>query len=236
MRAFARAVGRAVPRALRRHRPEAAPVPLRRAGQLARPHRAAAREQRVADPDRGARRDAVARRALPRAPAADVERGAVAAAAVGSAVVAAAAADPRVRDRSARVRRSVRRQPGRSRRKVGELCAAARAELARDRRHGRHPRRDRDRLLQARARALDGGADGADRARRADRRRRQQVDRRRCRRRWSAATTAACSAPTRRRPTRRSRRSRRRAQRRDPARVRDGARRARRGGARAASR
>ena len=37
-------------------RSEAAPVPLRRAGQLARPHRAAAREQRLAHPDRGARR------------------------------------------------------------------------------------------------------------------------------------------------------------------------------------
>ena len=48
-----------------------------------------------------------------------------------------------------------------------------------------------------RARALDGRAHGADRARRADRRRRQQVDRRRCRRRSSAATTAACSTSTR---------------------------------------
>ena len=57
------------------------------------------------------------------------------------------------------------------------LCAARAAELAADRRDGRHPRRDRDRLLQARARALDGAAHGADRARRADRRRRQQVDR-----------------------------------------------------------
>ena len=33
-------------------------LPLRRAGELARPHRGAAREQRVAHPDRGARRDA----------------------------------------------------------------------------------------------------------------------------------------------------------------------------------
>ena len=56
-------------------------------------------------------------------------------------------------------------------------CATRRARARDDRRDGRHPRRDRDRLLQARARALDGGADGADRARRADRRRRQQVDR-----------------------------------------------------------
>ena len=52
------------------------------------------------------------RRALPRAAAADLERGAVAAAAVGPAVVAAAPADPRVRDRPARVRRPVHGQPG----------------------------------------------------------------------------------------------------------------------------
>ena len=108
MRAFAELWDQLVPRALRRRGSEAAPVPLRRAGQLARAHRAAAREQRVADPDRDARRDAVARRALPRAAAADVERGAVAAAAVGPAVVAAAAADPRARDRPARVPRPVR--------------------------------------------------------------------------------------------------------------------------------
>ena len=36
MRAFVAALGRADPRALRRHRRQAAPVPLRRAGQLAR--------------------------------------------------------------------------------------------------------------------------------------------------------------------------------------------------------
>ena len=52
------AVGRAVPRALRRHRSEAAPVSLRRAGELALAHRAAAGGQRVADRDRGARRHA----------------------------------------------------------------------------------------------------------------------------------------------------------------------------------
>ncbi len=113
--------------------PEAAPVPLRRAGQLARPHRAAAREQRVAHPDRDARRDAVEGRALPRAAAADVERGAVAAAAVGSAVVAAPAADPRVRDRSARVRRSVRRQSGdRDARSASSCAARARSSRAID--------------------------------------------------------------------------------------------------------
>ncbi len=172
-----RAVGRAVPRSLRRHRSEAAPVPLRRPGQLARPHRAAAREQRVADPDRDARRDAVAGRAVPRAAAADVERGAVAAAAVGPAVVAPAPADPRVRDRSARVRRPVRRQPGgrgQGRRAVRRRRAPSSRTIAE---LGGIRGGDRDRLLQARAGAVDGGADGPDRARRADRGRGQPVDR-----------------------------------------------------------
>ena len=44
-----RAVGRADPRALRRDGPEAAPVPVRRAGELARADRGAAGEQRPAD-------------------------------------------------------------------------------------------------------------------------------------------------------------------------------------------
>ena len=51
-----RAVGRDHPRAVRRHRPEAAPVPVRRAGQLARPDRGAAGEQRPADRAGDARR------------------------------------------------------------------------------------------------------------------------------------------------------------------------------------
>ncbi len=55
-----RAVGRICARTLRRDGSQAAPAALRRTGQLARADRAAAREQRVADPDRGARRDAVA--------------------------------------------------------------------------------------------------------------------------------------------------------------------------------
>ena len=57
-------------------RPEAAPVPLRRAGQLARPDRGAAGEQRPADRAGDARRDAVAGRPGPRRPAAGLERGA----------------------------------------------------------------------------------------------------------------------------------------------------------------
>ena len=61
MRAFTAAVGPHQPRALRRHRPEGPPVPLRRAGQLARPHRGPAREQRAAHRARDARRHPVAR-------------------------------------------------------------------------------------------------------------------------------------------------------------------------------
>ena len=63
LRAFGRAVGAAPRRALRRHRREAAPLPLRRAGELARPHRGAAREQRAAHRARDARRHAVEGRA-----------------------------------------------------------------------------------------------------------------------------------------------------------------------------
>ena len=59
MRAFTEHVGPHLPRALRRRRPEAAPLPLRRAGELARAHRGAAREQRAAHRARDARRDAV---------------------------------------------------------------------------------------------------------------------------------------------------------------------------------
>ena len=109
------AVGRDHPRALRRHRREDAPVPLRRAGQLARPHRGPAREQRAADRARDARRDAVQERPRPRRPAARVERGARAAAPVGPAVVAAAAAGARLRVRPARVRGHLRGLARRSR-------------------------------------------------------------------------------------------------------------------------
>ena len=50
-------------RALRRHRREAAPLPVRRAGELARAHRGPAREQRAAHRARGPRRDALQGRA-----------------------------------------------------------------------------------------------------------------------------------------------------------------------------
>ena len=69
-------VGRDHPRALRRHRREDAPLPLRRAGQLARPDRGAAGEQRAAHRARDARRHAQQERPRPRRTAAGVERGA----------------------------------------------------------------------------------------------------------------------------------------------------------------
>ena len=103
-----RAVGGARPRALRRHRPEAAALPLRRAGQLARADRVPAGEQRPADRARGARGHARARRAGAGDPAAGLERGARPAAPVGPAVVAADPAGARLRDRPARVPRPVR--------------------------------------------------------------------------------------------------------------------------------
>ena len=70
MRAFTEMWDEHLPRPLRRRGPHAAPVPLRRAGELARPHRAAAREQRAAHRARDARRDALGRRAGARRPAA----------------------------------------------------------------------------------------------------------------------------------------------------------------------
>ena len=59
MRAFTAHVGPHLPGALRRRGPEAAPLPLRRAGQLARADRGPAREQRAAHRARDARRHPV---------------------------------------------------------------------------------------------------------------------------------------------------------------------------------
>ena len=59
LRAFGALWDRITARALRRHRREAAALPLRRAGELARPHRGAAREQRAAHRARDARRHAL---------------------------------------------------------------------------------------------------------------------------------------------------------------------------------
>ena len=124
------AVGGARPRALRRRRRAHAALPLRRAGELARADRVAAGEQHHPDRARGAGRDDGPRRARPRAAAAGLERGARAAAAVGPAVVAADPADPRLRDRPARV-------PGHLRGLEGDGRAGGRAGGRRARGDGR---------------------------------------------------------------------------------------------------
>ena len=85
------------------------PLPLRRAGQLARPHRGPAGEQRAAHRAGDARGHAVEAGPGPFDPAAGVERGARAAPAVGPAVVVAHATGAGVRERPAGVRRHLRR-------------------------------------------------------------------------------------------------------------------------------
>ena len=128
--------------------PEAPPLPLRRAGELARPHRAAAREQRLPHPDRDAGRDAVEERARARRAAAGLERGARPAAAVGPAVVAPHAADPGLRDRPARVRRHLRRLDG----DRGQGRGAEGSGHGRARAHRGHGRRGRGHRLHEAAR------------------------------------------------------------------------------------
>ena len=135
-------VGRDLPGALRRRGREAAPLPLRRAGQFARAHRAAAGEQRLPHPARDAGRRAVEGRARPRRAASGVERGARPAQAVGPAVVAQAAADRRLRDRPARLRRHLRRLAG-NRREGGAARVPGARGARQDRGDGRRRRRRR---------------------------------------------------------------------------------------------
>ena len=104
-----RSVGRDRREALRREGPGAAPLPLRRAGELAGADRAAAGEQRLSHPVVDAGGDAVEEGARPRRAAPRLERGARPAAAVGPAMVAQAPADRRLRDRPARLWRHLRR-------------------------------------------------------------------------------------------------------------------------------
>ena len=158
------AVGRARARALRRAGRARPPLPLRRAGQLARADRVPAREQRAADRARGARGDARPRRTRPRDPAPGLERGARAAAAVGPAVVAADPAGAGLRDRPARVPRPVRglgRDGGARRRARGGRAGGARP----GRRAGRHGRGGP--VHEGGARRVPPGADRPDRVRRA---------------------------------------------------------------------
>ena len=102
------ALGGDRPQPLRRQRAEVPPPPLRRPGQLPRADRVPAREQRAPHRARGAGRDARPRRPRPRDPAAGLERGARPAPALGPAVEPAYPADPRQRDRPARLPRHLR--------------------------------------------------------------------------------------------------------------------------------
>ena len=159
------ALGPHLPRALRRGRPQAAPLPLRRAGQLARPDRAAAREQRAAHRARATRRHAVEGRTGPGPAAAGLERGPRPAPPVGPAVVPADAAGAGLRDRPARVRRHLRGLPrhrGQDGRADGDGLGRAR------RRAGDGGRLRGDRRAQGATGAQPGGAGAADRARGAE--------------------------------------------------------------------
>ena len=112
MRAFVDLWDEICLQALRRDGREAAPLPLRRAGQQPRPHRAAAGEQRLPHPAGNAGGGAVEKGARPRRAASGLERGARPAAPLGSAMVAAHAADRRLRDRPPGIRGYFRRLGG----------------------------------------------------------------------------------------------------------------------------
>ena len=152
-----RAVGPPHPRALRRAGRQGPPLPLRRPGQLARPDRGPAREQRPAHRARGPRRHPVEERPGPVDPAAGLERGARPAPTVGPAVVAAHPAGAGLRDRPARVRGPLRRlprrrgpHPGAARRGHGR---AGRRALAGRRLRGHRRAEDPPRRLPRRAHA-----------------------------------------------------------------------------------
>ncbi len=169
-----RALGPHLPRALRRGGPEAAPLPLRSAGQLSRADRATAGEQRPTHRPRDPRCHAVAERPGPGHAAARLERGARAASTVGPAVVAADATGSRLRVGPARIRRHLRGL-GRRRSQDGRT---GRGGIGRAGRGGGARRRIRGhRRAQAPARAQPGRAGAADRDRRAAGGRRQRVHR-----------------------------------------------------------
>ena len=151
------------------------------------PHRAAAGEQRLPHPARDAGRDAVEEGARPRRAAAGLERGARPAAAVGPAMVAAHAADPRLRDRPARIRRHLRRLAGgRGQGRGAEGRGARRARA--HRRAGRRDRGRRERLHEA-ARSSSRTRGGSRRSNPASRS-------------WSASTATPRPSPRRSPPAR----------------------------------
>jgi hypothetical protein len=168
------AVGRTHGGAVRRRRPEAPAVPLRRTGQLVGPHREPAREQRPAHRVGDARRHAVQGRAGPRGPAPCVERGPRPAPALGPAVEPAAAAGVGVRVRPAGIRGHLRRQLGHR----GQGRRDRRGRQGRDgqdRGDGRRGRGRRERLHEAGAGRQPRAAAPAHRVRRGHRGGHQQV-------------------------------------------------------------
>ncbi len=124
-----RDVGVDRPQPLRGDRAEVPAPPLRRPGQLARPDRVPAGEQRAPDRARSACRDPRPRRPCPSDPATGLERGARPPPPLGSAVEPADPADPRQRDRPARLPRHLRGLEGDGRRWSTELAEAAKAEM-----------------------------------------------------------------------------------------------------------
>ena len=109
LRALGRDVGSHRPRPLWRHRRTGSTVPIRRAGQLAGPHRGPAGEQRAADRAGDAGGHPVEAGPGTVHPAAGVERGAGPAAPMGPAMVVADATGAGVRERPVGVRRHLRR-------------------------------------------------------------------------------------------------------------------------------
>ena len=158
------AVGRDHPRPVRRAGRVQTPFPLRGAGQLARPHRAAAGEQRLSHPDRDAVGRAVEGRARPRRPAAGLERGARPATPVRPAMVAAPPADHGLRDGPFGVRRHLRGQPG-SRGAGRETQDGGAGRDRRNRRNGRGGQGDRDRRAEGQAGRIQHPPSRGDRTR-----------------------------------------------------------------------
>ena len=180
--------------------PEVPAVPLRRAGQLARPHRGAAREQRVAHPDRGARRDAVAAtRAAARSSCRPGTRRSPCRGRGTSSGRCGCSRSSRTRPTCSstptcstarrwsrrRSRRSKAAATPRSRRSTRWAARIAAIESGYMKAALVRSQAERMARINARRRSWSSGATGGPTA---------------CRRRSSAATTAACSASTRSRP------------------------------------
>ena len=169
------ALGGDRPQPLRGHRAEVPAPALRRPGQLARPDRVPAREQRAADRARGARRHARPRRPRPRDPAARLERGPRPPPPLGPAVEPAYPADPRQRDRPARLSRHLRglRRDGRA---SSTSCVQGARRRDEGGRRARRRRRGRP-VHEGAAGRVEPRAHRQDRARRHHRGRPEQVHR-----------------------------------------------------------